>query len=61
VNARRIVYLYVADRHVGAIFTAWPLRRVVAMLKRERPHAQSWSAELEPRREYERLAAPDGG
>jgi hypothetical protein len=57
---RRIVYLYVNDRHVGAIYTAWPLKRCLAHLRAVHPHSQSREASYEPRAEYERLAPPDG-
>jgi len=56
---RRIVYLYVDNRHVGAIFTDRTLRQCVRQLKRERPYAPSHEATIEPREEYERLQAPD--
>jgi hypothetical protein len=44
----RFVYLYVDERYVGAIITAWPLRRVLAKLKATNPNGKSHEATVEP-------------
>jgi hypothetical protein len=46
---RRLLYVYIDDRYVGALWTAWPLKRALARAKKVRPDAKSWAIETELR------------
>lgn len=62
ISPARFVYLYVDELYVGAILTAWPLKRVLSRLKATNTRSKSWLATVEPQEApnyTKRTASPD--
>jgi hypothetical protein len=49
VTLERTLYLYVDDRYVGGMVTAWPMKRVLGVLQARYPNATAHEVTVEPR------------
>jgi hypothetical protein len=58
--SQRLVYLYVDNVQVGTLFTAWPIKRILARLRLYNPKAQSLEVTVERKPESSDSLKPLG-